>query len=78
MAHRAALGARFAWYQGLRRERVFNMHIPFFRPTIGETEIEAAVAVLRSGWLTTGPKCQEFEENFSELLGGDVQAIAVN
>ncbi len=54
------------------------MTIPFFRPSIGESEIEAAVAALRSGWLTTGRKCQEFEENFSEFLGGGVEAIAVN
>jgi dTDP-4-amino-4,6-dideoxygalactose transaminase len=54
------------------------MSVPFFRPSIGENEIEAAVAVMRSGWLTTGRKCQEFEESFVEFLGGGVEAVAVN
>src|SRR5579875_1690883 len=53
-------------------------HIPFFRPCIGTDEIEAAVEVLRSGWLTTGPKCAEFEQKFAEHVGGNVHAIAVN
>lgn len=54
------------------------MHIPFFRPSIGPNEIKAAIDVLQSGWLTTGPKCVEFEQRFCELLGGKVQAVAVN
>ncbi len=54
------------------------MAVPFFRPSIGESEIEAAMAVLRSGWLTTGPKCQEFERDFATFLGGGVEAVAVN
>ena len=27
--------------------------VPFFRPEIGEADIEEVVATLRSGWLTT-------------------------
>lgn len=54
------------------------MTVPFFRPSIGENEIEEAIAVLRSGWLTTGRKCQEFEQRFAEFLGGGVEAVAVN
>ncbi|MCW2275174.1 aminotransferase class I/II-fold pyridoxal phosphate-dependent enzyme [Rhodoblastus acidophilus] len=54
------------------------MSVPFFRPLIGNSEIEAAVAVLRSGWLTTGHKCQEFEKAFSAFLGDGVEAVAVN
>ena len=53
--------------------------VPFFRPPIGDGEVEAAMAVLRSGWLTTGPKAREFEEKFAEYLGGDgIETIAVN
>lgn len=54
------------------------MSIPFFRPSIGDQEVEAAVSVLRSGWLTTGDRCREFEERFAELLGAGVHTIAVN
>jgi dTDP-4-amino-4,6-dideoxygalactose transaminase len=54
------------------------VRIPFFRPSIGDREIEAAVSVLQSGWLTTGHRCREFEARFAELLGGDVETVAVN
>jgi dTDP-4-amino-4,6-dideoxygalactose transaminase len=54
------------------------MEVPFFRPAIGEEEIEAVTSVLRSGWLTTGPKTREFEEKFAAYLGDGLEAIAVN
>ena len=52
--------------------------IPCFKPAIGEQEIAAAISVLRSGWLTTGPKAREFEKKFAAFMGGDVEAVAVN
>jgi len=52
--------------------------VPFARPDIGEAEIEAVVTALRSGWLTTGPNCAAFEQEFAEFLGGGVHALAVN
>jgi dTDP-4-amino-4,6-dideoxygalactose transaminase len=52
--------------------------IPCFRPVIGEDEIKAVTAVMRSGWLTTGAKAREFEQKFAAFLGDDVEAIAVN
>ncbi len=52
--------------------------IPFFRPQIGEEEIAAVAAVMRSGWLTTGPKTAEFEERFGGFLGAGAEALAVN
>jgi dTDP-4-amino-4,6-dideoxygalactose transaminase len=54
------------------------MRIPFFQPSIGDREVEAAISVLQSGWLTTGRKCREFEVRFAELLGGSVETVAVN
>ena len=52
--------------------------VPFFRPSLGDEEIAAVTECLRSGWLTTGPKSAAFEAAFSEFLGGDVEAVAVN
>jgi len=38
--------------------------LPFSKPVISELEIESVVEVLRSGWITTGPKAAEFEKAF--------------
>jgi dTDP-4-amino-4,6-dideoxygalactose transaminase len=52
--------------------------VPFHRPSIDETDIAAVVAAMRSGWITTGPLCRQFEAAFAEHLGGGVEALAVN
>lgn len=52
--------------------------VPFARPMIGEEEIAEVIAVLKSGWLTTGTRCRQFESDFKTFMGGDVEAIAVN
>lgn len=39
--------------------------LPYGRQSIGEDDIQAVVDVLRSDWLTTGPKVAEFEEAFA-------------
>ena len=52
--------------------------IPFALPEIGEEEIAEVVDTLRSGWVTTGPKARQFEQDFTAFLGGDVESIAVN
>jgi dTDP-4-amino-4,6-dideoxygalactose transaminase len=51
--------------------------LPFARPSISEEELEAVVDSLKSGWLTTGPKTREFEEEFANYVGAK-HAIAVN
>ena len=51
--------------------------IPFHRPSIGEREIEAATAVLRSGWLTSGPKTHALEAAIAERIGVK-HAVALN
>lgn len=43
--------------------------LPFSRPSIGDEEIQAVNEVLRSGWITTGPKNQELEQRFAESIG---------
>ena len=44
--------------------------LPFTRPTIDEATIQSVAEVLRSGWITTGPKCREFEAALSQHCGG--------
>ena len=44
--------------------------LPFTRPSIDEATIAAVGNVLRSGWLTTGPKTAAFEQALSEHCGG--------
>jgi dTDP-4-amino-4,6-dideoxygalactose transaminase len=44
--------------------------LPFTRPTIDEETIAAVGEVLRSGWITTGPKNAAFEALLSEYFGG--------
>lgn len=43
--------------------------LPFHRAVIEEEEIRAVVEVLRSGWLTTGPRVREFEAEFARYTG---------
>jgi dTDP-4-amino-4,6-dideoxygalactose transaminase len=51
--------------------------IPFARPSLGREEERAVVRVLRSGWLTTGPKTAEFEAAFARYTGA-AHALAVS
>lgn len=51
--------------------------LPFSAPSIGEEEIVEVVDALRSGWITTGPRTQRFEEEFAQYVGCK-HAVAVN
>ena len=44
--------------------------LPLTRPSIDEATITEVGNVLRSGWITSGPKVQAFEAALSEYLGG--------
>lgn len=44
--------------------------LPFTKPTIDEETIAAVGAVLRSGWLTSGPNVKELEAQLSAYFGG--------
>ena len=44
--------------------------LPFTRPSIDEGTIQAVGEVLRSGWITSGPRVKEFEAALSERYGG--------
>lgn len=51
--------------------------IPYGKQWIDEDDIAAVAEVLRSGWLTTGPKVAEFERAFAEFTGSK-EAVAVS
>jgi dTDP-4-amino-4,6-dideoxygalactose transaminase len=56
-----------------RRETMLG----FQPPAIGDEEIAAVAATLRSGWLTTGPRAAELERRMAEYLEADhVLALA--
>ena len=60
---------------GLTLQKV--QEIPFHRAAVGEEEIAAITEVIRSGWLTMGPKTVEFEARFASYIGAP-HAIAVS
>jgi len=50
-----------------------EIFLPFHKADLGDEEIAEVVDVLRSGWLTTGPKAMEFA-----AMVGAQHAVAVN
>ena len=51
--------------------------LPYGRQHIDEEDIAAVAEVLRSDWLTTGPKIGEFEQAFAQFVGAS-HAVAVS
>ncbi len=51
--------------------------LPYGRQSVDEADIQAVVEVLRSDWLTTGPKVAEFEEAFATRVGA-AHAVSFN
>lgn len=43
--------------------------IPFSPPDITQDEIDEVVDTLKSGWITTGPKTKQLEQNLSKFVG---------
>jgi dTDP-4-amino-4,6-dideoxygalactose transaminase len=56
---------------------ILQQTVPFHRASIGEDEIAEVVDTLRSGWLTTGPKVERFQQKFAAAVHAR-HAVAVN
>lgn len=56
---------------------VATRFLPFHLPLIEEEDVQAVREVLRSGWLTTGPKVRQFEREFAGYVGAS-HAVAVS
>src|SRR5438445_8745162 len=54
-----------------------EIQVPFHRAPVGEEEAQAVSEVIRSGWMTMGPKTFEFEDAFAKYVGAQ-HAIAVS
>ena len=54
-----------------------SVKIPFSPPDITEAEIQAVSEVLRSGWITTGPKTKQFEKKIADYCGTE-KAVCLN
>jgi perosamine synthetase len=55
----------------------FDDHIPLLRPWIDDDELREVEAVLRSGWISQGPKVKEFEDRLAAWVGAP-WAVATN
>ncbi|MEO8165258.1 MAG: DegT/DnrJ/EryC1/StrS aminotransferase family protein, partial [Betaproteobacteria bacterium] len=51
--------------------------LPFSPPWVGQEEIDEVADTLRSGWLSTGPKTRQFEQQFAALVNAP-GALALN
>lgn len=58
-------------------ENKIKTNIPFSPPDITDVEINNVVEVLKSGWITTGPKTKEFERKIAEYCNTN-KAICLN
>ena len=51
--------------------------IPYGKQSIDNEDLDSVIEVLKSDWLTTGPKIEEFERSFSNYVGSKF-SIALN
>jgi dTDP-4-amino-4,6-dideoxygalactose transaminase len=48
---------------------VATVSVPFHQASLGEEEVQALADVIRSGWITMGPRTVEFEKQFAAYVG---------
>src|SRR5438105_2855831 len=87
--HESCVRKMCAWNAGTPQLWIFPAHrstsscspselqVPFHRASVGEEEVQAVSEVIRSGWLTMGPKTFEFEKEFAKYVGAQ-HATAVS
>ena len=63
----------------IEMDRTFlsDKFLPFSQPSIEKEEVNEVLEVLKSGWITTGPKVKLFEREFADYVGCK-HAVAVN
>ncbi|GHC32948.1 UDP-4-amino-4-deoxy-L-arabinose--oxoglutarate aminotransferase [Kushneria pakistanensis] len=75
----STVGAGFSYY--LTTEHAMTaMHddaLPLCRPALNDADIDAVVAVLRSGWITTGARSAQLEQDICRLTGA-FEAVALS
>ncbi|MEV8504169.1 DegT/DnrJ/EryC1/StrS family aminotransferase [Actinoplanes sp. NPDC051475] len=49
--------------------------LPYGRQHVTEDDVEAVTAALRSDWLTTGPRVEQFEKDLAEVAGAPCAAV---
>ena len=54
------------------------MYIPYGRQSINEADIQAVVDVLKSDYVTTGPKVSEFERKVADYVGAKYAVAIAN
>ena len=52
--------------------------LPFTRPTLGEEEVGLVAEVLKSGWITSGPKVLQLEQELGNYIGNGVTVRLFN
>ena len=52
--------------------------IPLFNLNFDEREAKAAYDTIKSGWISTGPKCTELEDMFAKMLGAKYAVSVTN
>lgn len=52
--------------------------IPLFNLNFDEREAKAAYDTIKSGWISTGPKCAELEDVFAKMLGAKYAVSVTN
>ncbi len=71
------IGGRRASRVELQMDEKIVKKVPFYKPSLDETDIEAVRSTLVDGWITTGPRAKKFEAELAAYVGSK-HSLAVN